>query len=235
MLHCAPSTRIIVHLPQPRTTENQHPSSGGSAVPATGSLPPAGSASLVASLTVTTCAAGEVEFVQLAPPWYKRQKVYARRGADHASDGGGAGNRRGTFVVLLAAGADATLQEPPGRHVSACTCLRVRVCVYGHGHTAQHRISAPGADRWAGVAGGGSGGGGVCGVGAGAVGVYGISVCGLWWSGGVWQWAAQRGSLSVLACMRSEAEGGEGEGVDWSTVNLLGRTALAVARCGQGR
>ena len=49
-------------------------------------------------------------------------------------------------------------------------------------------------------------------MGAGAVGVYGISVCGLWWSGGVWQWAARRGSLSVLACMRAEAEGARAEG-----------------------
>ena len=54
--------------------------------------------------------------------------------------------------------------------------------------------------------------------------------CGLWWSGGAWQWAARRGSLSVLACMRAQAEGGAGGGVDWSTVNLRGRTALAVAK-----
>jgi hypothetical protein len=125
MLHCAPSTRIIVHLPQPCSTENQHPSSGGSAVPATVSLPPAGSASLVASLTVTTCAAGEVEFVQLAPPWYKRQKVYARRG-------------RTTPLMEAVRATDwgrSWCCWPRGRtrrcrNRQGDTCLHVRVCVY---------------------------------------------------------------------------------------------------------
>ena len=80
-------------------------------------------------------------------------------------------NRRGAFAVLLAAGADATLQDRQGD-----TCLHVRGCVYGHGHTAPHRITASGADGWAGVA-GGVWWRGVWGVGVGAVGVCGAG-CG---------------------------------------------------------